>query len=93
MCYVEKFRRKIRLIFVVRCFQVWRDVYLVIISCLFGVVFYLQTSVTFLAENMFQKRVMLYVALVAYGVVPSMHWVYLNGGFGAEIVHVSGIKC
>ena len=70
-------------------FKVWRDVYLVIVSCLFGAVFYLQTNVNFLTEKMFQRRVMLYIALVAYGVIPSVHWVYLNGGLGSEIVNVS----
>jgi hypothetical protein len=29
-----------------------------------------------------------YCGLVAYGIIPTMHWVYLNGGIQAPVVQV-----
>lgn len=31
---------------------------------------------------------MLYCGLTAYGIVPTLHWIYLNGGLSTEIVQV-----
>jgi len=37
----------------------------------------------------FYQRIAVYLGLVAYGVIPTSHWFYLNGGWQSEVVRVS----
>ena len=66
----------------------WRDVYLVTVVLLFGAVLAFQTTARFLSARWFYRRLLLYIGLVAYGVVPTVHWVVLNGGLNAKMVQV-----
>lgn len=68
--------------------QVWRDVYLIVISLLFGAVFLCQMTPQYVSGHWFYRRMLLYLGLVAYGVVPTAHWVYLNGGVTSHIVQI-----
>ena len=33
-------------------------------------------------------RIAIYVGLVGYGIIPTIHWIWLNGGASSEIVQV-----
>ena len=58
---------------------------------LFGAVIYLQTQPRYYSDGWYHRRLSLYVGLTAYGIIPTVHWIYLNGGFEAEVVQVSSI--
>ena len=68
--------------------QVWRDVYLLTVTVLFGAVLLCQTTPRYHSAQWFYRRVLLYMGLVAYGVVPTVHWVFLSGGLRAAMVQV-----
>jgi hypothetical protein len=73
---------------------VWRDIYLMIIVILFGAVLFYQTRPRYYSRRWYRARVALYVSLTAYGLVPVIHWVYLNGGVDAPLVQVTAaVKC
>ena len=61
---------------------------MLVISMLFAAVFYYQTQPRYYSERWFRKRVLLYCGLTAYGIIPTLHWIYLNGGLGSDIVKV-----
>ncbi len=67
--------------------QLWRDVYLIVISVLFASVMLFQTSPRYLSSG-FYKQLLLYLCLAGYGIIPTIHWVYLNGGLHSRIVQV-----
>ena len=66
----------------------WYKVYFVVIGALFAVVLYWQTQPRFAADHFQRSRMMMFCGLTAYGVIPVLHWIYLNGGFSSEIVQV-----
>merc|ERR1712012_238332 len=70
------------------CLSVWRDVYLLTVVVLFGAVLMFQTTARFLSSQWFYRRIILYIGLVSYGVVPTIHWVVLNGGLNSQMVQV-----
>jgi len=70
------------------CLSLWRDVYLVTVALLFGAVLTFQTSPRYLTAAWFYRRLFLYLGLAGYGVIPGIHWVYLNGGFGSPLVNI-----
>lgn len=70
------------------CLSLWRDVYMMIIGLLFFGVFYSQTKQHFYSQRWFRVRLLLYVGLTAYGVIPAAHWIYMNGGWRTEIVQL-----
>lgn len=69
-------------------FQVWRDVYFIIITILTISTIVIQLHQKFFSHGWFRYRILIYVFLVGYGVLPTIHWIYLNGGPQAEIVQV-----
>lgn len=73
------------------CLSVWRDVYLVVISFLFLTVLYYQTKPRYMSLSWFRYRLLLYISLAAYGVIPAVHWVYING-WESEIVQLFASK-
>ena len=68
--------------------QVWRDVYFIIITILTVSTIVIQLHQKFFSHGWFRYRILIYVFLVGYGVLPTIHWIYLNGGPQAEIVQV-----
>ena len=48
----------------------------------------LQLHPAFLSSNWSVKRLLLFVALVSYGLVPAIHWVYLYKGLSNPVVRV-----
>ncbi|ELU02271.1 hypothetical protein CAPTEDRAFT_138960 [Capitella teleta] len=74
------------------CLSVWRDVYLLVIGGLFVAVFIFQTQPKYYSDNWFRRRLVLYCFLTGYGVIPAVHWVYLNGGLSAPVVQMFAPK-
>lgn len=72
----------------VLCCQVWRDFYMVIVFALAMVTLALQVHPRYLSPSWSTYRMMLYSSLAAYGIIPSIHWVYLSGGLQADVVQV-----
>ena len=74
------------------CMSMWRDIYLIVISALFAAVLLCQTQPHYHTEAWFRQRIILYCSLAGYGVVPTIHWIYLNGGIHAQIVQTFAPK-
>ncbi|GFO25512.1 progestin and adipoq receptor family member 3 [Plakobranchus ocellatus] len=70
------------------CLSIWRDVYMFIIVLLSACTLGFQLHPRFFTHEWFCVRMLLYVGLVAYGIVPTIHWVYLSGGISSFIVQV-----
>lgn len=68
--------------------QHWRRIYLTIACILILITFVIQTHQRFLSARWAMRRLLLFCTLVAYGVFPVLHWVYLNGGMQTQIVQV-----
>jgi len=60
-----------------------------IIALLFMAILFWQTRPQYYSARWFRTRMLLYVGLTAYGVVPALHWISLNGGLESEVVQVS----
>jgi len=60
----------------------------VIIALLFTAILFWQTRPQYYSSRWFRTRVLLYVGLTAYGVVPALHWISLNGGLQSPVVQV-----
>lgn len=70
------------------CLSIWRDIYMIIITVLTVSTLWFQLHPHFFTSRWFYTRMAVYVGLVAYGIIPTMHWVYLNGGFDSPIVQL-----
>ena len=73
------------------CCQIWRDIYMIIIALLFSAILMWQTRPRHYSPRWFRTRMLLYVGVTAYGVVPAVHWISLNGGLQAQVVQVMTI--
>jgi len=60
----------------------------VIIVLLFAAILFSQMRPRYYSSLWFRTRMLLYVGLSAYGVVPALHWILLNGGFESQVVQV-----
>ncbi|XP_069123270.1 progestin and adipoQ receptor family member 3-like [Argopecten irradians] len=70
------------------CLSIWRDIYLFIITCLSISTFVIMQNPRYFSNEWSNKRIMVYVGLGAYGVIPTIHWIYLNGGVSAAVVQL-----
>ncbi|XP_014669214.1 PREDICTED: progestin and adipoQ receptor family member 3-like isoform X2 [Priapulus caudatus] len=70
------------------CFQVWRDFYMGMFAFMVIAVMSMQLHSQFLSEKWRVRRLVMYALLAAYGVIPCLHWIYLNGGWQSSIVQV-----
>jgi len=50
-----------------------------------------QTRPHYYSPQWFRVRVLLYVGLSAYGVIPAVHWILMNGGLQSPIVQVTNL--
>lgn len=62
-----------------------------IVFCLGLVTLFVQFHPRYLSHAWNTYRMLLYSSLAAYGVIPSIHWVYLSGGLSAAVVQVNVI--
>ncbi|XP_074646102.1 progestin and adipoQ receptor family member 3-like [Tubulanus polymorphus] len=68
------------------CFSIWRDIYFLTVLILSIGVLCMQLNPRFAATEWWNLRLLLYCSLVAYGLIPTTHWIYLNGGWSHTIV-------
>ncbi|XP_057177547.1 progestin and adipoQ receptor family member 3b isoform X2 [Triplophysa rosa] len=70
------------------CFQFWRQVYLLTVLALILAVFAAQIHPHYLTQQWKKLRSAMFCSVAGYGIIPACHWVWLNGGFNADIVQV-----
>ncbi|KAL4240114.1 Progestin and adipoQ receptor member 3 [Mactra antiquata] len=70
------------------CLSIWRDIYLITIAVLSGLIVFVQFHPQYFTNHWFHQRIAVYIGLVAYGVIPATHWYFLNGGWSSEIVRM-----
>ncbi|XP_022085832.1 progestin and adipoQ receptor family member 3-like [Acanthaster planci] len=70
------------------CFPFWKNIHMVIVMLLLIMTLIVQLHRRFLTSAWATRRLLLFVVSVAYGVGPSVHWIFLYGGFKEEIVLV-----
>lgn len=69
-------------------FQYWRQVYLITVLAMILAVFFAQIHPSYLTQQWQRLRSIIFCSVSGYGVIPTLHWVWLNGGIGAPIVQV-----
>lgn len=68
--------------------QYWRQVYLITVLAMILAVFFAQIHPSYLTQQWHRLRSVIFCSVSGYGIVPTIHWVWLNGGIGAAIVQV-----
>uniref|UniRef100_UPI0037E77E78 progestin and adipoQ receptor family member 3a isoform X2 n=1 Tax=Semicossyphus pulcher TaxID=241346 RepID=UPI0037E77E78 len=68
------------------CFQYWRQVYLVTVLAMILAVFFAQIHPHYLSKQWKQLRSLIFCSVAGYGLVPTVHWICLTGGFSSELV-------
>ncbi|KAL7847905.1 hypothetical protein AOLI_G00226230 [Acnodon oligacanthus] len=68
------------------CNSFWRQVYLVTVLALILAVFSAQIHPLYHTQEWKTLRSAIFCCVAGYGIIPACHWVWLNGGFHAEIV-------
>ncbi|XP_013371628.1 PREDICTED: progestin and adipoQ receptor family member 3 isoform X2 [Chinchilla lanigera] len=68
------------------CFQYWRQVYLITVLAMILAVFFAQIHPNYLTQQWQRLRSIIFCSVSGYGVIPTLHWVWLNGGVGSPIV-------
>lgn len=73
-------------------FQYWRQVYLVMVLAMTLAEFFAQIHPLYLTKKWQKLRSAIFCSVVAYGLIPTIHWIWLSGGFSSEVVqvHVNG---
>lgn len=69
--------------------QYWRQVYLITVLAMILAVFFAQIHPSYLTQQWHRLRSVIFCSVSGYGIIPTIHWVWLNGGVGASIVQVS----
>ncbi|XP_033862227.1 progestin and adipoQ receptor family member 3 isoform X2 [Acipenser ruthenus] len=70
------------------CNDYWRQVYLITVLAMILAVFFAQIHPHYLTQQWHRLRSVIFCSVAGYGVIPTIHWVWLNGGFSALIVQV-----
>lgn len=68
--------------------QYWRQVYLLAVLALMLAVFFAQIHPLYLSQPWRKLRSLIVCSLAAYGLLPTMHWVWISGGFYSEATQV-----
>ncbi|XP_064833545.1 progestin and adipoQ receptor family member 3b isoform X3 [Oncorhynchus masou masou] len=70
------------------CNIFWRQVYLVIVLALILAIFSAQIHPHYLSKEWQHLRTVIFCSVAGYGVIPAVHWVWLNGGFSSVVVQL-----
>ncbi|XP_071030163.1 progestin and adipoQ receptor family member 3-like [Oncorhynchus clarkii lewisi] len=70
------------------CNIFWRQVYLVIVLALILAIFSAQIHPHYLSKEWQHLRTVIFCSVAGYGVIPAVHWVWLNGGFSSAVVQL-----
>lgn len=73
------------------CHDNWRAFYLVTVAGIFVVATGAQFHPKFAKEEYFHFRVALFMVWALYGLVPTVHYIFLHGGFGSSEPLVSAL--
>lgn len=68
------------------CNNYWRQVYLVMVLAMTLAEFFAQIHPLYLTKKWQKLRSVIFSSVVAYGLIPTIHWIWLSGGFSSEIV-------
>jgi len=68
------------------CYWGWQYFYTSIVTTFLLICTYLHTKQQFLAPEWAVRRVILYSALVLFGIIPATHWYFLMGGWASPAV-------
>lgn len=60
--------------------------YLITVLAMILAVFFAQIHPNYLTQQWQRLRSIIFCSVSGYGVIPTLHWVWLNGGIGAPIV-------
>ncbi|XP_035638929.2 progestin and adipoQ receptor family member 3-like isoform X1 [Oncorhynchus keta] len=70
------------------CNIFWRQVYVVIVLALILAIFSAQIHPHYLSKEWQHLRTVIFCSVAGYGVIPAVHWVWLNGGFSSAVVQL-----
>uniref|UniRef100_A0A8C7EYD0 Progestin and adipoQ receptor family member IIIb n=1 Tax=Oncorhynchus kisutch TaxID=8019 RepID=A0A8C7EYD0_ONCKI len=70
------------------CNIFWRQVYLVIVLALILAIFLAQIHPHYHSKEWQHLRTVIFCSVAGYGVIPAVHWVWLNGGFSSAVVQL-----
>ncbi len=70
------------------CQPSWRDFHLAMVGGIFLLAAGMQLSPKFAVDEYAAIRVGLFMVWAIYGVVPTLHWIHLHGGFASAIVRL-----
>ncbi|XP_048419414.1 progestin and adipoQ receptor family member 3-like isoform X3 [Stegostoma tigrinum] len=70
------------------CFQYWRQVYLITVLAMIFVMFLTQIHPHYASQHCHKLRILLFCFIAAYGLIPTVHWIFQNGGIGEPVVKV-----
>ncbi|KAG8593713.1 hypothetical protein GDO81_000928 [Engystomops pustulosus] len=70
------------------CNNYWRQVYLITVLAMILAVFFAQIHPSYLTQQWHRLRSVIFCSVSGYGIIPTVHWIWLNGGVGASIVQV-----
>ena len=62
---------------------------MIVITILSLGVLYFQLHPQFLSSSWNNYRIVMYCGLVAYGIIPTIHWINISGGWEDKLVQVS----
>ncbi|CAH2301768.1 progestin and adipoQ receptor family member 3 isoform X1 [Pelobates cultripes] len=68
------------------CNNYWRQVYLITVLAMILAVFFAQIHPSYLTQQWHRLRSVIFCSVSGYGIIPTIHWIWLNGGLGASIV-------
>ncbi len=72
--------------------QYWRQVYLVTVLAMILAVFFAQIHPHYLSKQWKQLRSLIFCSVAGYGLIPTIHWICITGGFSSELVQVSALS-
>ncbi|XP_073322175.1 progestin and adipoQ receptor family member 3a [Pagrus major] len=68
------------------CNNYWRQVYLVTVLAMILAIFFAQIHPHYLSKQWKQLRSLIFCSVTGYGLIPTIHWICLTGGFSSELV-------
>uniref|UniRef100_A0A8K9V7X2 Progestin and adipoQ receptor family member IIIb n=1 Tax=Oncorhynchus mykiss TaxID=8022 RepID=A0A8K9V7X2_ONCMY len=81
--------KKCWVLYASHCAAFWRQVYLVIVKTLILAVFLAQIHPHYHSKEWRHQRTAILDSVAGYGVIPAVHWVWLNGSFSSYSVNVN----
>ncbi|XP_069025435.1 progestin and adipoQ receptor family member 3a isoform X1 [Embiotoca jacksoni] len=68
------------------CHNYWRQVYLVTVLAMILAIFFTQIHPHYLSKQRKQLRSLIFCSVAGYGLVPTVHWICITGGFSSQLV-------